>query len=112
MFVLRTNHNASSTPAWAAVADAEAISAINAPTFSSADKFKAELVERLVVSTFYKSDVYKNFRKGFIAIKVCDPSAEELISDECRKLYDACHANDIEVVHTKTGVIFRVYPIV
>lgn len=109
MYVIRTNHSAIATPAWSATEDANNQSKINEPSFSSSHKFKAELIERLVKVTFWKSVVYKNFRQQFIAIKVADPSAEELISDECRKLYDVCHDSDIEVVHTKTGVIFRVY---
>ena len=109
MIVTRTNNTATAIANWAATADAKAISAQNEGLFTDVEKFKAELIERLVKATFYKSRVFKNFRQNFIAVKVCDPSAEELISDECRKLYDACEANEVQVVHTKTGVIFRVW---
>lgn len=109
MIVTRTGNTATSLTAWAAVEHAKELNAQNEGSFTAAEKFKAELIERLVTATFYKSRIFKNFRQNFIAVKVCDPSAEELISDECRKLYDACEANDVQVVHTKTGVIFRVW---
>ena len=109
MIVTRTNNSASSMVAWACTAHANELSAINESNFTLAEKVKGDLFERLVKATFWKSDVFKNYRQNFIAIKVCDPTAEELISDECRKLFDLCHANDIQVVHTKTGVIFRVW---
>ena len=107
MIVTRTNNSATALANWTATADARAISAINEPTYTDAEKFKGDLFERLVTATFYKSKVFKIYRQNFIAIKACNPSAEELISDECRKLYDACELHDIQVVHTKTGVIFR-----
>ena len=109
MIVTRTRNNHTALPAWDATTHAAELSAKYEPTYTMVDKFKGELVERLARATFHKSDVYKNYRQQFIAIKVCAPSAEELISDECRKLYDACELNDITVVHTKTGVIFRVW---
>lgn len=109
MFVTRTNHSATSMAASSATVDAKTISAMNEPSYSSADKFKGELVERLVAATFYKSSIFKVYRKNFIAIKACDPSNDELISDECRKLYDTCHSQNVQVVHTNTGVIFRVF---
>lgn len=111
MIVTRTNHSASSLVAWSCTAHANALSEVYESTYTVGDKFKGELIERLARATFYKSAVFKNYRQKFIAVKVCDPSAEELISDECRQLFDVCHANEVEVVHTKTGVIFRVYPI-
>ena len=110
MIVTRTRNNHTALPAWDATTHAAELSAKYEPTYTMVDKFKGELVERLARATFHKSDVYKNYRKQFIAIKVCDPSAEELISDNCRKMFDMCHKNNFEVVHTKTGVIFRVRP--
>jgi len=111
MFVIRTNNSATTIANWAAVEHAKALNAQYESTFSLSDKFKADLVERLVKATFNSSTVYKNFRQQFIAIKVCSPLIEELISDNCRLLFDACHSNNIEIVHTKTGVIFRIYPV-
>jgi hypothetical protein len=109
MIVTRTNNTSSSLAAWSATAHAKLLDEQNIGLYTMTERFKGDLIERLAQVTFYKSRVFKNYRQNFIAIKVCDPSIEEFISDDCRKLYDVCESNDIHVVHTKTGVIFRIY---
>lgn len=109
MIVTRTNNSFSAQGAWTIKDEVAAQNAQMESTFPTHDKFMSDLVEAIVRKTFHKSRVFKNYRQGFIAVKVCEPTHEELISDACRMLYDMCELNKVHVVHTKTGIIFRIY---
>lgn len=111
MIVTRTNNAGSIQSPWSVTEHVAELDAKYEPTYSVGDKFRADLVERLVRATFYKSDVFRNYRKKFIAVKVCSPSKDELISDNCRQLFEVCNLNGFEVVHTRTGVIVRIRPL-
>jgi hypothetical protein len=94
-------------PKWAAAEDAQRRSAANRLLYT------AEQQEQLIefytrVCAAYDARVYYNYRQQFMVVKVERPSKVNLLNAVVRELDYWAAQNDIDIVRTKTSVLYRI----
>jgi hypothetical protein len=88
--------------------DAARLDTVNNVLFTSAQKEFGNLLYSKVCEVFHRSQVFKNYRKKFIAVKVAKPTKADLASLGVVKLESYCKTNNIQMVTTGNGIVFRI----
>lgn len=99
-----TEYVASSTK-WAASADASKRSSYESFSYSDTQKLQAERM-KIGLEMVYANDVYINYRKKFIAIKVDHPSVKDLRN--LRLLEKQYEGDGVVKCVSPQGVIYRI----
>jgi hypothetical protein len=108
MTTLTINNETTKLPAFFVKQDAKRLDAINIQSYDVKEQaFGNELFDR-VSYVFHRSNIYRNYRKKFIAIKVNAPTKADLVSSGVIKLEAYCQANNIDIVKTAKGLVFRI----
>lgn len=76
--------------------------------YSNAQIAKADIFFAIVNSAYTHSRVYLNYRAAHIGIKVERPVTADRISKQVSDLETYCDKNNIEIVKTATGLIYRI----
>lgn len=108
MFIKEINVKESAQPAWVAVADARLKNMENVKLWNTGAITEASYFADAARAAFVRSQVYVNYRKKFIAIKVTGPDRKDLCTSEVRGLQAYAEARGYERVLTKKSLIFRI----
>lgn len=95
-------------PAFVCVADAKARDAKNIVLFNDAQIKAGQTLFEKVQNAYFRSRVYRNYRENFIAVKVDKPTTADKVSKEVAALTTYCTSNGIDVVTTKSNIIYRI----
>lgn len=95
-------------PAYVCVIDAKKRDAENIVNYSPAQRQAADALFEAVETTYGRSKVYRNYRKGFVAVKVNAPMFADKVSLRAAKLDSWADANNIVREHTRHGhLVYR-----
>ena len=95
-------------PAWAAVADAEQKNKLNKRLYSREQQDDLIDLHDRVSTAYSNCRVFHNFRHKFMAVKVEKPSVQDRAVTSVKSLDIWAGKNNIEIVRTKTAIIYRV----
>ncbi len=100
----------SKQPAYVVRLDVESQNRKYWPTFTPAKQKLASQVKELACVAYFRSRTYLNAREKFISVKVERPQLADAIqqADELAKLKKLVDANGVEMVATKTSLLFRI----
>ena len=105
---IKDNADEVKLPAYACVIDAKKRDAENIVNYSPAQREAADALLALVEDTYWRSKIYKNYRKGFVAVKVNAPMFTDKVSLRAAKLDAWADANGIVREHTRHGnLVYR-----
>lgn len=88
--------------------DVERLDTINKGLFTAKEQEFGNDLFSSICAVFHRSNVYKNYRKKFIAIKVAKPTKADMATLEVVKLESYCKDNNIQIVKTGNGIVFRI----
>lgn len=94
--------------AFGAILDIKRRDRENIDTFSTIAHSLADKVYADATSAYMRSRVYKNFRKGFIAVKVEAVQRADKMASEVDVLNAFCADNGIEIVSVGEHLIYRI----
>jgi hypothetical protein len=100
----------SSQPAAVVFADIDRQNKLYWDNFTDEQHLKAQQLKSLAHAAYFRSIVKLNCRKEFIAIKVGHPQKADLLQNvsEFNDLNKFVQENNIEIVSTKTSLVFRI----
>ncbi len=80
------------------------------PTFTPAKQKLATQIKELACVAYFRSRTFLNAREKFIAVKVERPQLADALqqADEVARLKKLVDANGVEMVATKTSLLFRI----
>lgn len=104
MALRETTSDVNDTPfKWAAMRDAHLQNSINKTLYSEEKIRRAETIKSLL-EYCYRGTVYNiNYRLTMISIKVTGDIKNKSLLEQCKLIWD-----DLTVVHTRQGVIYRI----
>lgn len=91
-----------------ATVDANIRSEQNEKLWSSSDVKVGEMFHTAIKAVYPERRTFFNIRKNFLAVKVHRPSLEERDSEKIRNFDWWAANNDIDIVKTPQGVIYRI----
>lgn len=94
-------------PAWVCIEHAHYQNDMYRDSFKPAEVKLGNRVNEMAAQA-YNCRVFKNYRQGFIAVKVEKPSITDKNGDRALKLNEFCFENGIEVHVQKSNIIFRI----
>ncbi len=88
--------------------DVKRLNDINIKAYDEKEQSYGNELFGKVCYAFNRSNVFRNYRKKFIAIKVDAPKQLDLVSLDVIRLESYCRDNNISIVKTAKGLVFRI----
>ena len=97
-----------SQPSWAAAADAEQKNKLNKKLYSKEQQDDLIDLHDRVSIAYPNCRIFHNFRHRFMAVKVERPTIQDRVYVGVKNLDNWANKSNVEIVRTKTAVIYRI----
>lgn len=102
-----TDEVISALPAFICVIDANRLNVENRPLWSKEKQELSDVLLSDAKAAYFRSKVYRNFRKNFIAIKVDAPQLADKISKEVKEFDNTCIKLGVTKKETRGGFVYE-----